>query len=139
MKNLAPEKFARDWIAAWNGSDAEAVLAHYADQTVFLSPLAAKLTGNPQIRGKAELRAYWTKALRARPSPPQFRLDSFAWDKENRAILLVYVSIESERTIRKCELMDFGPDGLICRGEAFVGSTLDSVDTTHALKGSGRR
>lgn len=124
MDDLMPEKFARDWIAAWNRSDAEAVLAYYADHAVFVSPLAAKLTGNPEIRGKSELRAYWTKALRSRHSALQFQLDSFSWDKESRAILVVYLSSESEGRVRKCELMHFGPDGLICRGEAFVGSTV---------------
>lgn len=127
MKDFQPDKFSREWIAAWNRSDAEAVLAHFAEETVFVSPLAAKVIGHPEIHGKAELRAYWTKALRARPSPPHFQLDSFTWDQTNRALLIIYVSTESGITTRKCELLHFCADALIRRGEAFVGCALGSA------------
>jgi len=127
MSEFAPEIFAREWVAAWNRGDAEAVLAHHADDVVFVSPLAATVTGNPEIRGKAALRAYWTKALRSRTSPLQFALESFVWDEKNRALLVVYVSSEAERAVRKCELMHFAADGLIIRGEAFAGAALASV------------
>lgn len=60
MSNLEPEAFSLDWVAAWNRADVEAVLAHYADDVVFVSPLAATLTGDPEVLGKAELRAYRT-------------------------------------------------------------------------------
>lgn len=124
MRDFSPEQFARDWIAAWNRSDAEAVLAHYADEVVFVSALAAKVTGNPEVRGKAALRAYWTKALASRSAPLQFQLDSCIWDEQNRILLIVYVSAESAGKVRKCELMCFGADGLIHRGEAFVGAVV---------------
>jgi ketosteroid isomerase-like protein len=122
MSDFVPETFARDWIAAWNRSDAEAVLTHYADNAVFVSPLAAAVTGSPEVHGKDSLRAYWTRALRSRSSPPQFVLDSFGWDDGNRALLIVYVSTEPDRKVRKCELMHFNSHGLIDGGEAFVGA-----------------
>lgn len=124
MIEFAPDQFAREWIAAWNRSDVETVLAHFAEETVFVSPLAAKVTGNPELGGKAALRAYWMKALSARSAPLQFRLDSFTWDQDHRALLIVYVSIESGDAVRKCELMHFAADGLIHRGEAFAGATV---------------
>ena len=124
MRDFSPERFARDWIAAWNRSDAEAVLAHFADDAVFVSAVAAKVTGNPEVRGKSALRAYWTKALASLSAPLQFQLDSFVWDDRNRALLIVYVSAQAGRKVRKCELMCFGADGLIHRGEAFVGAVV---------------
>ena len=124
MRDFSPERFARDWVAAWNRSDAEAVLAHCADDVVFVSALAAKVTENPEVRGKSALRAYWTKALASLSAPLQFQLDSFVWDEQNRSLLIVYVSVESARKVRKCELMCFGADGLIHRGEAFVGAVV---------------
>ena len=124
MRDFSPERFARDWIAAWNRSDAEAVLAHFADDAVFVSALAAKVTGNPEVRGKSALRAYWTKALASLSAPLQFQLDSFVWDEQNRSLLIVYVSAESGRKVRKCELMCFGADGLIHRGEGFGGAVV---------------
>lgn len=127
MSEFAPEAFARDWIAAWNRSDVEAVLAHYADDVVFVSPLAATVTGNPEVHGKDELRAYWTKALRSRSSPPQFLPESYVWDDKNRALLIVFDFTEPGRTVRRCDLMHLRPDGLIYRGEAFAGAVLASV------------
>jgi len=124
MSSFAPEKFAREWVAAWNRSDAEAVLAHFADDAIFVSPTAAAVTGNPEVRGKDALRAYWAKALGSRPAPLQFAFESVVWDERNRALLVIYISNESGRAVRKCELMHFGGDGLIHRGEAFAGAVI---------------
>jgi hypothetical protein len=124
MRGFVPEHFARDWIAAWNRSDVDAVLVHYADNVVFVSPLAATVTGEAEVRGKSDLRAYGTKALASRPTAPQFFFESFAWDEQSRAFLIVYVSAESASIVRKCELMHFDHDGLIHHGEAFAGAVV---------------
>ena len=125
MRDFSPERFARDWVAAWNRADIEAVLAYHADDVVFVSPLATTVTGNAEVRGKPQLRAYWTKALASRPGPPQFSLESFIWDEQNRALSIIYLSADSARQVRKCELIHFRPDGLIRRGEAFAGAVID--------------
>ncbi|MGI9376469.1 MAG: nuclear transport factor 2 family protein [Tsuneonella suprasediminis] len=52
------EMFAANWIANWNARDLDAILAHFAEDARFISPLAAELTGSPIIEGKASLRAY---------------------------------------------------------------------------------
>jgi ketosteroid isomerase-like protein len=127
MTGFVPEAFARDWVDAWNRSDADAVLAHYADDAVFVSPLAARVTGNAEVRGKAALGAYWRKALGLLTSPLRFALESFSWDEKNRAFLVVYVSSEADHSVRKCELMHFSENGLICRGESFTGAAADST------------
>lgn len=65
----AADAFVNDWIAAWNARDLDAVLAHYADDVEFYSPLIAKVTGKPVpcVRGKLALEAYWAKALEDAP------------------------------------------------------------------------
>jgi ketosteroid isomerase-like protein len=58
--------FADDWVRAWNEHDVEAVLAHFHDDVVFSSPVAARMfpeTGGV-VRGKDALREYWVTALR---------------------------------------------------------------------------
>jgi hypothetical protein len=69
MSTPEPSKFAAAWLEAWNAHDLEALLAHFADDVVFTSPVAAQLLddGDGVIRGKAALRAYWTEALRRIP------------------------------------------------------------------------
>lgn len=58
--------FSRRWAEAWNSHDVESVLAHFHDDVVFTSPVAAKLLPETAgiVRGKPALRGYWTQALR---------------------------------------------------------------------------
>ncbi|WP_339706130.1 nuclear transport factor 2 family protein [uncultured Sphingosinicella sp.] len=61
--------FAAKWCADWNARDVERVLAHFHDDAVFTSPLAAQRVpeSGGTVRGKAALRAYWTGGVRAVP------------------------------------------------------------------------
>ena len=69
MSTPEPGLFAKDWSAAWNSHDVEAVLTHFHDDVVFTSPVAAELVPGSAgvVRGKAALRQYWTTALTALP------------------------------------------------------------------------
>jgi ketosteroid isomerase-like protein len=51
--------FAERWIAAWNRRDVDAVLAHYADDATFVSPVAHNFVGRSVLRNKRELGDYW--------------------------------------------------------------------------------
>jgi ketosteroid isomerase-like protein len=65
-----PDAFAEDWAAAFNRLDVEAVLAHFHDDIVFTSPIAAQLIPESDgvVRGKAALREYWTAAAKIMPN-----------------------------------------------------------------------
>jgi ketosteroid isomerase-like protein len=61
--------FVEDWVRAWNAHDLDAVLAHFHDDVVFTSPVAARLlpeTGGV-VHGKSALRKYWAAALTVVP------------------------------------------------------------------------
>lgn len=45
MPTPDPSNFADAWVRAWNAHDVEAVLAHFHDDVVFSSPVAARLYG----------------------------------------------------------------------------------------------
>lgn len=62
--------FATEWIEAWNAHDLERVLAHYAEEVELISPRAAQVVPDSGgvIRGKAALRAYWTRAMASAPA-----------------------------------------------------------------------
>jgi ketosteroid isomerase-like protein len=104
--------FAREWIEAWNSRDVERVLAHYADDIVFLSPYALKVAGAGRVVGKAALRAYWTKAL-AGLADLRFELVE-ALDGHDCATIL-YTNQRGQRVAETCE---FGGDGLVVRSFA---------------------
>lgn len=63
--NLDAVAFTKQWVEAWNAHDVEAVLAHFHDDVVFTSPVAAKVSPKTAgvVRGKPALRRYWTQAL----------------------------------------------------------------------------
>ena len=63
------ERFAKEWVAAWNAHDLERVLSHYDDDFEMRSPVIVRLMGERSgtLRGKAAVREYWTKALAAAP------------------------------------------------------------------------
>ncbi|MFM9938101.1 MAG: nuclear transport factor 2 family protein [Hyphomicrobiaceae bacterium] len=58
---------AEDWIDAWNAHDLDRILSHYADDIVFLSPVAERLVGNGRVEGVPALRSYWRRGLDAFP------------------------------------------------------------------------
>ncbi len=65
MPTPDPNRFAEEWVRAWNAHDIEAVLDHFGDDVMFTSPVAARVVpeSGGVVRGKAALRDYWTVAL----------------------------------------------------------------------------
>lgn len=63
------EKFAKEWIEAWNSHDLDRVLSHYADDFVMTSPYIAQIAGvaSGTLSGKVAVRAYWAAALEKLP------------------------------------------------------------------------
>ncbi len=63
------ERFAHEWIEAWNSHDLESVLAHYSDDFMMSSPHIATIAQEPSgvLQGKAAVADYWAKALAQLP------------------------------------------------------------------------
>ena len=63
------ERFAAEWIAAWNAHDLDRILAHSADAIEMHSPFIVTIAGDPSgtLRGKGRVRAYWARALELIP------------------------------------------------------------------------
>ena len=58
-------RIAGEWIDAWNRHDLDAILDHYADDIVSVSPLAIERLGVPDgaVRGKEQLRDYFSRGI----------------------------------------------------------------------------
>jgi hypothetical protein len=69
MSTPDPDAFAAEWAAAWNRRDVEAILAHFHDEVVFTSPVAAGVVPESAgvVHGKTALREYWCAAMAAVP------------------------------------------------------------------------
>lgn len=63
------DRFADEWIAAWNAHDLARILTHYTDDFEMTSPVIVKLTGESSgtLKGKAAVGAYWARALESSP------------------------------------------------------------------------
>ncbi len=109
---------AREWIEAWNSHDLARILAHYAEEVVLTSPVAAERLGEPSgtVRGKAALRAYFALGLRVFPDL-RFELRDVMWGLGS--VLLYY---RNQRGTMTGEYMELSPQsGLVTRVVANYG------------------
>jgi len=111
------ERFAANWIANWNARDLDAILAHFAEDARFISPLAAEVTGSPVVEGKANLRTYWSKALEA-SADLHFTLIAAICDIEHQVLGVHYVARRNTKARRALEVMRFVNDRQV-EGESF--------------------
>jgi hypothetical protein len=63
------QRFAEEWIAAWNAHDLDRILAHYTGDFAMSSPVIVSLAGEAsgRLHGKPQIGPYWAEALRRYP------------------------------------------------------------------------
>lgn len=63
------EKFAAEWIAAWNERDLERIMAPYAHDIEFHSPSIRVVMKNDInfLKGTVDLKQYWSRAIELLP------------------------------------------------------------------------
>lgn len=103
------ERFAADWIAAWNAHDLDAILIHYSDDVVFHSPRIALVMGGSAdlVAGKPALARYWKKAL-AQGSDLHFTADRLYVGSDS-----VTVTYRNHRHQNAAETFVFDGAGLV--------------------------
>ena len=109
MKNAV--EFAGAWVAAWNRRDVEAVLDHFHDDAVFSSPVA-QLIGFSEsgvVRGKEELRRYWTVALAGNPDL------HFDITGVFEGIDMIAIAFRTQAGVDRLEILSFA-GGLVAEG-----------------------
>lgn len=69
MDHQQARRFAASWVEAWNAHDVDAVLDHFADDAVFISPVAAQLLDDSDgvLRGKPAIGDYWRRGVELIP------------------------------------------------------------------------
>ncbi len=125
MNRKDMEAFAANWIANWNARDLDAILAHFAEHARFISPLAAEVTGSPVIEGKANLRAYWSKALEA-STDLHFTLIAAICDVEAQLLGVHYIARRNGKARRALETMRFVDDRQV-EGESFYSAQVTTL------------
>ncbi len=115
--------FVNGWIDAWNRRDLEAVLAHYAPEVRFFSPIATEVAGRPFLEGKPALATYWRDALE-KYTALEFKLECFTWDAAQRLLSIHYVAALNGQRRMVCESQWFGEGGKVTRAAAYYGAVL---------------
>ena len=108
MQKGFADRFANEWIAAWNAHDLDRILAHYEDDFEMSSPIIATLAGEPsgKLRGKKAVGAYWGRALR---KAPDLRFELVA---ALAGVDSVTVCYRGHRGL-SAEVLHFGPSGKV--------------------------
>ena len=103
MNQVEALDFARRWVKNWNDHDIEAVLAHFADDVVFTSPLAERLfpESGGVISGKDALRRYWAEGLRRGPGLRFELLGVYA------GLDTIVIRFRNEQGADRCEVLTF--------------------------------
>lgn len=122
MIDFDPERFAAEWIGAWNRLALEEIVSHYTDDVRFVSPRAAATVGSAVVTGKRALRDYWARRIE-QISRLDFVLDRLIWDGRTRELAIVYTSNVNGAATRACELFLFDAGGRVVEGEAMYGAT----------------
>lgn len=126
MAGFDAEGFAREWVAAWNARDIEAVVGHFTEDAQFFSPRAEEVTGSAVVSGRAALREYWETAT-GHLDRLQFTLDHVVWDGAEE-LVIVYTREAGARPQRACELLVIDlASGRARYGEAMYGAELRST------------
>lgn len=122
--NLDPVAFSKRWVDAWNAHDVEAVLAHFRDDVVFTSPVAARVVPESSgvVRGKSELRRYWAMALQR---IPHLR---FSIEEVYQGIDTIVISYRNQDGGRVNEVLRFNGELVIEGHGTYLAQTPDRRD-----------
>jgi ketosteroid isomerase-like protein len=106
------ERLAADWVRAFNRHDLEAILAHYADDAELTSPFVVQLLNDPHgtLKGKAQLRAYFSLALSLFPDLTFTVLRVFPGVS---SLVVYYRGVDD---VLAAEVMLLNPQGQVSRG-----------------------
>jgi hypothetical protein len=111
-------EFCRRWLPAWTGNQPETLLDFYTDNTIYLDPALPD-----GIKGKDQLREYFTKLLAANPNwvwePVEVYPTPRGFTLKWRAIIPVGTKKIVEQGVDIVEL----DDGKISRNEVYFDRT----------------
>jgi hypothetical protein len=108
------ERFAEEWIAAWNAHDLPRILSHYEDDFEMASPIIVEIAGEPSgvLRGKKNVGAYWEEALRR---SPDLRFEKLGVFLGARGLAIHFRNQKGRHSV---ETFEIGETGLVTRAAA---------------------
>jgi hypothetical protein len=107
------DRFAAEWIDAWNSHDLDRILGHYTEDFTMASPRIAVVAGEPSgvLRGRQAVGAYWKRALAL---APELRFELLATFVGADSLVLHYRGVRGPAA----EVFFFDADGRVSRAAA---------------------
>jgi len=102
-------QFADEWVESWNSHDIDSIMRHYADDVILVSPIAGKLIGTPEVKGKNAVKDYFLKGLQAYPDLKFTVLDVLHGE---RSMVIFYLN---QNGIKAGEFMELDSNGKVSR------------------------
>jgi len=108
------ERFAEEWIAAWNAHDLPRILSHYEDDFEMSSPIIIEIAGEPSgvLRGKKNVGAYWEKVLGLSPDLRFEKLGVFP------GVRSLAIHLRNQKGRLSVEVFEIGATGRVTRAAA---------------------
>lgn len=105
------DKFAADWIEAWNSHDLDRILEHYTDDVEVTTPMIKVALGidDGTLKGQDAARSYWKAALE---KVPDLHFELVAATQGVDSIALYYKSVMGKMAI---EVMYFDDNGMVSK------------------------
>lgn len=107
MTNEQLNRFAADWIGAWNSHNLDTIMEHYSDDIEFYSPLIQQVGVNAEgrITNKPDLRNYFSIGLQ---KYPDLKFELYHTLKGVHSLVLFYKSINNKYASEYMELNNQG-------------------------------
>ncbi|PLX47106.1 MAG: nuclear transport factor 2 family protein [Desulfobulbaceae bacterium] len=104
------EKFAKEWVAAWNAHDLPEILSHYEEEFEMSSPAITKLSGDPSgtLKGKQAVAEYWAGAL---AKYPRLKFELLHVLRGANSVILIYKGVLG----LSAEVFQFGASGKVAK------------------------
>jgi hypothetical protein len=114
LDDASARRLAEEWVAAWNAHDLDSIMALYAPDVRFQTPMIIATMGiaDGVVEGPVELREHFARGL-ARVPKLHFDLDGVYTGV--RSLAMVYRRHDGTPV---CELHEYDEDGLIVRVQA---------------------
>ena len=106
------QRFAAEWEAAWNAHDLDRIMGHYHPDIVFRSAKAQALVGQGELHGRADLRAYWARALERQPDLTFRVVDVFEGHD------MIVITYRNHRDVLAAETLRFDAGGRVVEASA---------------------
>jgi hypothetical protein len=109
------DRFAGEWIAAWNAHDIDRILSHYSEDFEMSSPVVGRIAGvaGRRLQGKQAVRAYWTKALASYPGLEFIHVCTMIGVD---SLVIHYIGVAGRRV---AEAFHFDREGLVTHSHAY--------------------